>query len=61
MDFGKTVRDLAMFMLYIVILGLIIAHSSDFATVINAVGSNWIRTLRTLQGASGGRRSTTAG
>ena len=49
-----TVRDLAMFMLYLVLAYLILSNASEFANVLNAFGSNWIRTLRVLQGNSGG-------
>lgn len=49
-----TVRDLAMFMLYLVLAYLLLSNATEFSTVLNAFGSNWIRTLRVLQGNSGG-------
>jgi hypothetical protein len=48
--FGS-ISELAMFMLYIVILGLLLRNADSFGTILNSVGSNWVRMLRTLQGA----------
>lgn len=45
----KPVVDIAMFMLYIVVAGLVIANADGFATALNAIGTNWVRTLRVLQ------------
>lgn len=47
--FGS-MHELAMFMLYIVVLGLLLANAPAFQTILNTVGGNWIRMLRTLQG-----------
>lgn len=48
--FGS-IQELTMFMLYIVVLGLLLSNADAFGTILNTVGSNWVRTLRTLQGA----------
>jgi hypothetical protein len=48
--FMGTIREIAMFMLYLVLVFLLISNADGFSNVIDAVGSNWIRTLRTLQG-----------
>lgn len=45
-----TVRDIAMFMLYLVLAFLILSNAGEFAETLNAVGTNWTRTLRVLQG-----------
>lgn len=52
-----TARDLMMFMLYLVLAYLILSNASEFSDVLNAFGSNWIRTLRVLQGNGGGGRN----
>lgn len=44
-----TIRDLAMFMLYLVALGLILVNADEFGTVVSSVGNAWVRTLRALQ------------
>lgn len=45
-----TVRDMMMFMLYLVLAYLILSNASEFSDTLNAFGSNWVRTLRVLQG-----------
>ena len=45
-----TFRDVIMFMLYLVLAFLILTNASEFSTTLDTVGSNWIRTLRVLQG-----------
>lgn len=52
----STIREIAMFMLYITLAGLILANAGGFAEVLNAIGTNWTRTLRVLQG-EGARRA----
>lgn len=47
-----TIREIAMFMLYITLAGLILANAGGFAQALNAIGSNWVRTLRVLQSPS---------
>jgi len=44
------IRGIAMFMLYLVAAYLILTNADEFNTTLDAVGSNWIRTLRVLQG-----------
>lgn len=44
-----TVKDLAMFMLYLVLVFLLLANANEFNTILTSIGTNWIRTLRTLQ------------
>ena len=51
-----TVAELATFMLWLVLAFLVLSNAGEFADVLNAVGSNWVRTLRTLQGRGGGGR-----
>ena len=45
----NSVFDMAMFMLYIVILGLILTNAGSFNSVMNTLGDNWRSTLSTLQ------------
>jgi hypothetical protein len=45
----NTVRDLAMFMLYLVALGLILVNADEFGTVVSSVGGAWVNTLQALQ------------
>jgi hypothetical protein len=47
--FGS-IRDIAMFMLYLVLGYLILSNASEFGQTLDAVGTNWVRTLRVLQG-----------
>lgn len=45
----RDIKDLAMFTLYITALGLVLVNADEFGTVVNSVGTTWIRTLRALQ------------
>lgn len=47
--FGS-IHELAMSMLYLVLVFLLLANANAFQTILNSVGGNWIKMLRTLQG-----------
>jgi hypothetical protein len=49
--FGS-IHELAMFMLYLVLVFLLLANAPAFQTILNTVGGNWIRMLRVLQGSN---------
>lgn len=44
------IRDIATFMLWLVLAYLILSNASEFGQTLDTVGSNWVRTLRVLQG-----------
>jgi ribose/xylose/arabinose/galactoside ABC-type transport system permease subunit len=46
----RSIFDMAMFMLYLVLAYLLLTNASEFGQTLDAVGSNWVRTLRVLQG-----------
>lgn len=43
------VKDIAMFMLYITVLGIVLVNADQFATVVSAIGSTWTNSLKVLQ------------
>lgn len=45
-----TARDLAMFMLYLVLAFLILRNAGQFSTALDSIGNNWRQTLTVLQG-----------
>jgi hypothetical protein len=47
--FGS-VREIAMFMLYLVLAFLLLTNYTAFNSILGTVGSNWRSTLRVLQG-----------
>lgn len=48
-----TIRDMSMFMLYLVGAYLLLKNYTGFNAMLNAVGTNWRQTLLVLQGDPG--------
>lgn len=46
----NSIRDIAMFMLYLVLAFLLLNNFTGFTAILSTVGDQWRRTLAVLQG-----------